>query len=151
MRKLLHNIHHSRSPFDKKAAAGFGLIEALIAVGIIGILAGLMSQSFSNNIQFTKKIIARGEVEDLRRFVRLQLSCKNTLLNAPVTCPSPIPAVLKDSQDNVFVASAGKTIGKYVVKAECASAGGAKIIKISYSKSGPSPTYVDLFSGSVGC
>lgn len=140
--------------------AGSALLSMVVAFGILGVVIMVSTQSFKNNTDVIKKIKRKGELEDLRNYLRATVSCERTFENQ--LCPNPnesgcdeqvsfegenaeicykrIALKRRTDTDSNIVAKHSqfeerKKIGKYFLKASCAIRDGTRDIRVSYRTS----------------
>lgn len=102
---------------------GSSLVGVMVAIGILGILAVIFSAMMSNTIQVSKMVERKSEQEDLRRYIRIAMSCSKTLASVPVPCPAETLVDIRKIDNTVLIAAASGNsrlkIGEYYVQAFC--------------------------------
>ncbi len=102
--------------------SGMSLLSVVVAFGITGILAGMMTIFFSNSMSFANDITVRNNLEDLRRLVRIGTNCQLTVAAKPATCGAGTLLELKKGsakKPTTFVDIPYSKFGKYDLKASC--------------------------------
>lgn len=118
--------------------AGLSLIGLMVSLAIFGLLAVIFSNMFKNQLTVSNKIEDRGEVEDLRNFIRLGVDCAETKTSWPASCPNGTVIALKRSSTattplvSTNTGSTRTKIGPYYLQAKCN--GVAKQYMVFYSK-----------------
>ena len=90
---------------------GFSLISVIVALGLAGILAGLLTEINVNSMRNSKQIKLQDELTQVRQMVLKRLSCKDTLnitsaTLLPIACPNTI--TLKDRHGRSLFATDGR-------------------------------------------
>jgi type II secretory pathway pseudopilin PulG len=62
----------------KHSEAGMSLISVMFGVAIVGILIAVINSLASNNMRASKMIERQGQMEDIRRLIRMRLDCAAT-------------------------------------------------------------------------
>ena len=107
---------------------GGGLISVLIGLGVFAILAVYLMQASSNQFAIVKDLEKRGELIDLRQFIRLNLNCDNSFQTQ--NCHGSID--LRNAKMKKIVKKQSSMFGNYRLSASCVtSSNGAKEISIS--------------------
>ena len=97
--------------FKNNDGAGFSLVGILIGIGIMGILVTALMATFSNNIQQVMIVQKLGELEDLRRFIRMTHDCTQTFTYE--SCNGQQLNIRYSSGQILIPRNVGKKIGKY--------------------------------------
>jgi hypothetical protein len=124
--------------FTPNNQAGLSLIGLIVSLAIFGLLAVIFSNMFKNQMTISNKIEDRGEVEDLRNFIRLGVDCTETKATWPASCPNGTVIALKRSSTattplvSTNTGSTRTKIGPYYLQAKCN--GVAKQYMVFYSK-----------------
>lgn len=110
---------------------GFSLVSLLVAIGIVGFLGLVVAQTFKGKITAANAVASKGELEDLRNFVRVSFDCTESAKKMPSGCPSGSEIELRRQSGAIVIAKDGGTVlGKYRLRASC---GGGSEIVITYS------------------
>ncbi len=118
--------------------AGLSLIGLMVSLAIFGLLAVIFSNMFRNQMIVSKKIENRGEVEDLRNYIRLGVDCTETTISWPTSCPNGKVIALKRGYTATYPLVSTNTgsmqtkIGPYYLQAQCS--GVAHQYMVFYSK-----------------
>lgn len=115
--------------FHKKS--GFTLIEALTAAAIGGIVVLGSMHLYSRVRASADSLASKGEVIDIRGYIRNQLHCPTTL-GAVATCATSETTIAgKDAQGNTFLNTPYEILGgEYAVRAKCGPSLGTGRMKL---------------------
>lgn len=118
----------------KNSNLGFGLIEIIVAVGLLAIISAFASKLIVNGMKGQASLSARVDMDALKMTLLQKLNCERTInpTSIPATCPATI--VLKD-RVNQNVLSAGNKLGVWTVTTTCDSGG----LSFAVAKSGKDP------------
>jgi Tfp pilus assembly protein PilE len=104
------------------------LVSVMVAMGIVGIFAGIVTQAFRNNLDATGRVADRASAEELRQYIRMGLDCDATKAATPASCAASRLIALKrtgtSTIDLVQIPTGNKytAIGNYSLKAYCTGA-----------------------------
>jgi hypothetical protein len=138
--------------WDSNPQCGSSLIAVLVAMGIMGIITAILAQTFRNNLQMTSKVQIRGELEDLRRYIRISISCEKTF--ATNNCNGGPISILSAQGLKPVIERSGNfhdrhatKLGGYTLLAKCDidNASLARVISVTYQRENEK-TATDLFS-----
>lgn len=76
--RTIHILQKHRNLTD--CQAGFSLVSLLVGIGVVGILSAVLSEFANTSMKAARKIAQIGEMEDVRRMIRMRLDCGKTLL-----------------------------------------------------------------------
>lgn len=139
-----------------RSQAGFGLIEILIALSLVLVAFSAVGQLLAANLKASKHIEIKGELEQIRQYVRSGLDCRKTLDPLPDPCVAgagdnyikafrkvpasfagPLPSLI-----DLYVPDTPTKFGLYFLRAGCFTEGGEKKLRIevkrAYRAVGPS-------------
>lgn len=147
--------------FRSGSQQGGSLISMLVAVGIMGILALAFANTFTNNMKTLKDIQKSGDVEDIKRLVRLTMDCTRTVAAKPASCPLNTYVNMKriaTSDINLiqlYTANPPPTvIANYGLRAKCGSSANSFLVdycEMSVPGGSSCATWKPLFSVPIAC
>ena len=105
--------------------SGFGLLEVIIVIGILGIIAAGLNTVMNNLMKANKKITLDVDKEALKLLIMSKVSCDDTLTTSTCTSTAPIPLKTRiGGALTTFVdggSGTGTKIGGFTILAKCAS------------------------------
>ena len=140
------------------------LVALLVAIGILGVLSVVISQSFKFNLDESQKISDLAAAEELRQYIRIQIDCAQTIASAPANCNSQTPIALKrwgaGAKDlvqktnlNTKTSNSYTEVGYFSLRAYCV--GNPKTYNVDYGRtpknSNNQPDWKPLFKIPVVC
>jgi type II secretory pathway pseudopilin PulG len=152
---------------DHGPQSGMSLVALLVAIGILGVLSVVISQSFKFNLDASQKINDSAAAEDLRQHIRIQIDCAQTTASAPTPCSSKEEVALKrwgvGAKDLVQKTNLNKNtktksnsyteVGDFSLRAYCV--GNPKTYNVDYGRtpknSNNQPDWKPLFKIPVVC
>jgi hypothetical protein len=116
---------------------GFALVEALIAVGVLSVTIFAATKLLSDQVHFASHAQLKGEVSDLREFLRQRISCEETVAASQATCKAGGYVEARNAKKEVVVTAfpALQTIGgTYDVRVRCQSSDGYGKLDVEFSR-----------------
>lgn len=102
---------------------GISLVGVMVAVGLIGIVALVLSSMFKGMTENLKSLRDKSDVEDLKRYIRFGMNCTKTYEAMPHPCnANAIIAVKRRLGTNLvepYSQSNHTKLDKYIIKAQC--------------------------------
>ena len=119
-----------------KSEQGFGLLEIIIAAGLLALIVAVMNQNIVFSINSQRSVELRGDKEDVKRRLVEFHDCNQTLTAIPSSiCPGAgVRIDLKDRRGNLLIPKDGKMIGKWTYVAECRTTNGAVNVRAVHFK-----------------
>lgn len=100
--------------------AGFSMMDALVAVGVIAGGAALLANLFQNAQAELAQSTVKSDLMVARAYVHNFMSCQTTMSASAAVCNSPGPIAVFQADGQELLAKAGTTeVGKYQVRAVC--------------------------------
>ena len=122
---------------------GMTLLSLILGTAIVGVLAVVASSLVQNSLKTTKEIQRMGELEDLRRYFRVVISCDQTFEDNPPCNGAAVTLKKKNGEVAVKKNHQLTTVGEYEVKATCNGNQNKTIdIKVRFGKKGK---WIELF------
>ena len=78
----------TRAKVSKRNVEGFTLLELIIVVAVIGILASIVTPSYQQHIQKTRRVAAQADLVELAAFMERQYTQNFSYLNADGNAPA---------------------------------------------------------------
>jgi len=122
-----------------KSEQGFGLLEIIIAAGLLALIVAVMNQNIVFSINSQRSVELRGDKEDVKRRLVDYVDCNKTLTAVPdnVCTQVGLPIDLKTNSTNpTIIRKEGTTIGSWTYRAYCVSADGKINVKAFHFKKG---------------
>jgi len=108
---------------DQKHQQGFGLMEVIVAVGLMAIVAAGISSLMTNQLKAQRTVELRGDRSAMLRQLSLSTSCQATLGGNPAAACAGGTITLNGmtTSGSVFplLPAAGKKIGAWTYQARC--------------------------------
>ena len=115
---MAHITHSKPHWMHRPSERGSSLVSVIVGLGIMGIVMTIVSQTTSNNMKALTIVEKRGDLEDLRRYVRL-MDCPKTF-PAGVACIGGPVAIRSSKGTRPLVATGnGTVLGHYTLRATC--------------------------------
>ena len=104
---------------DEENEQGSMILTMIVALGVLGILVKVSSAMLSNQLQTTSLLERRDDLEGLRAYVQMGISCPKTLELAVVGSPSAknIDVVRQSGVALISGVSPFTVVGKYTLSA----------------------------------
>ena len=128
---------------DHGPQSGMSLVALVVAIGILGVLSVVISQSFKFNLKASQKINDLAAAEDLRQYIRIQIDCAQTTASAPTPCSSKESVALKRwgaGAKDLVQNPQGKSyteVGDFSLRAYCV--GNPKTYNVDYGRTPKNP------------
>ena len=120
-----------------KSEQGFGLLEIIIAAGLLALIVAVMNQNIVISINSQRSVELRGDKEDVKRRLVEFHDCNQTLTAVPSSICTGVGVRidLKDRKGNTLIKKDGTTtIGKWTYVAECRTTNGAVNVRAVHFK-----------------
>ena len=120
-----------------KSEQGFGLLEIIIAAGLLALIVAVMNQNIVISINSQRSVELRGDKEDVKRRLVEFHDCNQTLTAVPSSICTDVGVRidLKDRKGNTLIKRDGTTtIGKWTYVPECRTTNGAINVRAVHFK-----------------
>ena len=125
-----------RKPVIRVSEQGFGLLEIIIAAGLLALIVAVMNQNIVISINSQRSVELRGDKEDVKRRLVEFHDCNQTLTAVPSSICTGVGVRidLKDRKGNTLIPKDGKLIGKWTYVPECVTTNGAINVRAVHFK-----------------
>jgi hypothetical protein len=119
-----------------KSEQGFGLLEIIIAAGLLALIVAVMNQNIVISINSQRSVELRGDKEDVKRRLVEFHDCNQTLTAVPSSICTGVGVRidLKDRKGNTLIPKDGKLIGKWTYVPECGTTNSAVNVRAVHFK-----------------
>lgn len=119
--------------------SGIAMPWVMMLVGISTVLIWAAQNKINDNMYVLKRYNEREDLCDLRRYITMSTDCTNTN-TATGSCTSGRAVAVKNSKNDEFMSSSGKTVGSFQVQTWCLAGSPTNryevIVKPKYYRSG---------------
>ena len=115
-----------------KSEQGFGLLEIIIAAGLLALIVAVMNQNIVISINSQRSVEARGDKEDVKRRLVESIDCTETFKpEDSLVCKSDgLPVDIKRKSGAKILAKEGQKIGSWTYRPICQVSGSAITINV---------------------
>jgi hypothetical protein len=129
---------------------GLSLIEALMATGLLAFVISVGPTMWVQKMQAQQKALGIAEIEDLRQYIRLQMSCSRSIWSTAGICDTDSTIALQTHDGKLLTVLPSSTIaGHYDVRGRCGPSFGQGIVQVEYhhknTPSNATPFWKNLF------
>jgi hypothetical protein len=136
-----------------RGAAGFGLLEVILAAGLGTIVIAALMLSMQKMSRFNKKVESTTDLSGIRSRLAEAVNCTKTFQAAGLPLGNPCPAGgyinLLASGGQIVVPTGGLAVGQWTVRAYCRSSDGSLDIRAAKLRPGAPAGTEDWRTGRV--